>query len=96
MLEQIWHHCYTCRDYSTHRRDALVGPLSDKAIKEGRDVAEVVDEFMNAAHERHLDGTPLRPGGPARITDPAIGRLMAVLSLGDLTPAPTANGDDRG
>lgn len=96
MSEPIWRSCYTCRDYSTHRREALVEPLADKAIRERRDIVEVVDEFMNAAHERHLDGTPLRPGGPTRITNPAIGRLVAMLSpaLFAATPTSTVGGLD--
>lgn len=77
-----WKSCYTCRDYAEHRRHVIVEPLTDKAIREGRDVVEVVDEFMAAAHERHLSGKTLREGGPTRVTDPALGRLAALLSPG--------------
>jgi hypothetical protein len=76
-----WKSCYTCRDYAAHRRYQLAQPLGEKARREGRDVIEVVDEFMWAAHERHLDGTPLRDGGPTRITDPTAGRLLTTLAM---------------
>lgn len=81
MTAPIWQSCYTCRDYSTHRRTAIAQPLADKAIREGRHVVEVVNEFMAAAHERHMAGEPLRPGGPTRMTDPAVGRMAALIGL---------------
>lgn len=81
-----WQSCYTCRDYATHRRADLAEPLADKAIREGRDATEVVDEFMAGAHARHLDGTPLREGGPTRITDPVVSRLAALLAPGLIGP----------
>lgn len=85
-----WQSCYTCRDYAAHRRADLAEPLADKAMREGRDTIAVVDEFMAGVHARHLTGVPLRDGGPTRITDPAIGRLAALLSPGLLEE------DDRG
>lgn len=79
----IWKSCYTCRDYAEHRREVLAVPLADKARREGRDVIEVVDEFMLAAHDRHVDrGEPLRPGGPTSITSPAANRLITLMMLG--------------
>lgn len=78
----VWKSCYTCRDYAESRRAVLAEPLANKAIREGRDVREVADEFMLGAHRRHLDGQPLRPGGPTSVTDPAFGRLAALLSPG--------------
>lgn len=91
-MSAVWRSCYSCRDYAEHRRDALAAPLADKAIREHRDVDEVVNEFMSAAHARHVYGTPLRPGGPTRITDPAISRFAAMLSPGLFDP----RADDRG
>jgi hypothetical protein len=85
----VWHACYSCRDYALHRRETLAVPLADKARREGRDVIAVVDEFMLAAHDRHMAGEPLRPDGPTRVTNPAIGRLAALLSPGLFGPAPT-------
>lgn len=83
MSADVWKSCYSCRDYLTpEKRLVLADSLGDKAKREGRDVIEVVDEYMLAAHERHLGGQPLRPGGPTRVTDPAIGRLAALLSPG--------------
>lgn len=76
----FWKSCYTCRDYALARREVIAVPLGDKARREGRDVIEVVDEFMAAAHRRHLNGEPLRPGGPTRIGDPALGRLAALFA----------------
>lgn len=90
---QVWKSCYTCRDYTHHRREQLAEPLADKAIREGRDVIAVVDEFMLAAHERHMAGEPLRPDGPTRVTHPDFGRLAALLSPGPFSPA---GGEDRG
>lgn len=81
-----WQTCFSCRDYAEHRRAVIAGPLADKAKRERRDVVSVVDEFMLAAHERHLAGEPLRPGGPTRVTDPALGRLAALMSPGLFSP----------
>lgn len=81
-MSGAWRSCYTCLDYTEHRREVLAGPLADRAIREGRDAVDVVDEFMAAAHERHLSGTPLREGGPTRVTDPVLGRLAALLAPG--------------
>ena len=78
----VWANCYSCRDYALHRREVIAGPLAAKARWQGRDTVEVVDEFMLAAHARHLAGQPLRPGGPTRVTDPDIGRFAAMISLG--------------
>jgi hypothetical protein len=80
----VWKSCYTCQDYlaDPEKRLALAHRFGDKARAEGRDPVAVVDEFMAAAHERHLAGEPLRPGGPTRVTDPALGRLAALLSPG--------------
>lgn len=80
-MSDFWKSCYSCRDYAEHRREALAVPLADKARREGRDVVEVVDLFMAAAHRRHMAGEPLRPGGPTRATDPRIGRLLATYAL---------------
>lgn len=75
-----WKSCYTCRDYAENRRHVLAAHLADKADREQRKATEVVDEFMDAAHERHVaTGEPLRPDGPTRITDPEAGRLAALL-----------------
>lgn len=74
-----WQECFACRDYAEHRRAVLVGPLTDKALREGRDVVEVVDGFMLAAHDRHMAGTPLRDGGPTRVTNPDLGRMAALM-----------------
>lgn len=79
--KSVWAACYSCRDYVEHRRETLAPFLAAKARREGRDVIPVVDEFMLAAHDRHLDGTPLRNGGPTRITDPLAGRLLATYAL---------------
>lgn len=96
MAMDRWKSCYTCRDYAEHRRAVIAGPLAVKARREDRDVIEVVDEFMLEAHERHLDGTPLRPGGPTRVTDPAIGRLAALLAPGLFATAnPTTPAADQ-
>lgn len=81
-MTAAWQFCYSCRDYAEHRRETLAGPLADKAIRDDRDVVEVVDEFMAGAHQRHVAGTPLRPGGPTRVLDPALGRMAALLSPG--------------
>ncbi len=78
----VWKSCYSCRDYAETRRHALAEPLAEKARREGRDVIEVVDEFMLAAHDRHMTGEPLRPDGPTRVTNPEFGRLAALLSPG--------------
>lgn len=78
----VWKHCYTCLDYAQERRDVIAGPLGAKAHREGRNAFEVVDEFMLAAHERHVStGEPLRPGGPTRVTNPNAGRLMATYMM---------------
>lgn len=83
MTAQLWQVCFTCRDYAKMRRDLLAEPLANKAQKEGRDVIEVVDEFMNAAHKRHMDAnSPLYPGGPSTVTDPRLSRLAALMSPG--------------
>ncbi len=87
----IWQSCYTCRDYATYRREELALPLAKKASREGREVVEVVDEFMIAAHNRHLDGTPLREGGPTRVLDPMVGRMAALLSPGLFGPTQGVN-----
>jgi hypothetical protein len=85
-----WASCYTCRDYARERREAIAVPLANKARTQGRDVVEVVDEFMAAAHERHLTGEPLRPGGPVRVTNPTAGRLLATYALlGQMADPPT-------
>lgn len=81
-MSDAWKSCYTCRDYSVTQRERIAVPLANKARREGRPVIEVVDEFMWAAHQRHLDGQPLRPDGPTRTTDPTFGRLAALLSPG--------------
>ena len=81
-----WRSCYTCRDYAQHRIDVITQPLADKAEREDRDAAEVVEEYMAAAHARHLAGDPLREGGPTRVTDPTLGRLAALLSPGLFGP----------
>ena len=74
----IWKHCYTCCDYVDYRREVIVQPLADKADREGRDAADVVNEFMMNAHARHVrTGLPLRPDGPTRIIDPSLGRVAA-------------------
>lgn len=78
----IWATCYTCRDYTERRIDSIAPPLADKAEREGREVIDVVNEFMLAAHKRHLGGQPLREGGPTRVTDPELGRLAAMMSPG--------------
>lgn len=83
-------HCYTCLDYLDHRQDSLPRLLAEKARREGRPGAEVFAEFMFAAHLRHLEGAPLRPGGPTRLTDPYLGRVAAVMAMacppGEVTP----------
>lgn len=84
--KQVWSSCYTCRDYSQHRREALSPALAEKAKREKRDVVEVVDEFMLAAHQRHLTGEPLRPDGPTRVTDPMIGRITALMAAALVSP----------
>lgn len=76
-----WKGCYTCRDYATWRRRVLAQPLADKARREGRDVIEVTEEYMAGAHQRHIGGLPLRPGGPTRVTDPFAGRTVATYAL---------------
>lgn len=81
-MSDAWKNCYTCRDYAEHRRGAIARPLAGKANREDRNVIEVVDEFMLAAHDRHLSGQPLREGGPTRVIDPWIGRMAAMLSPG--------------
>ena len=90
MSGPIWRRCYTCCDYLEHRRDALAPALADKARAEGREVIPVVDEFMLAAHARHLTGEPLRPDGPTRVTDPTFARLAALLSPGLFGATPAA------
>lgn len=77
-----WQACYSCRDYAQQRQDQLAQPLTDKANREKRDVIDIVDEFMLKAHDRHMAGTPLYPGGPVTITDPMISRLAALLAPG--------------
>lgn len=81
LARAVWKSCYSCRDYAEHRREAIAKPLADKARREGRDVLDVVDDFMLAAHRRHLDGEPLRPGGPTQIIDPTVGRKLAAYAL---------------
>ena len=85
----VWKSCSSCGDYMQHRRGVIAQPLADKAQREGRAVIDVVDEFMRGAHARHMAGHPLRTDGPTRATDPAIGRLAALLSPG-LFSAPEA------
>lgn len=82
MSASAWRSCFSCRDYAQHRRTALAKPLAAKAEREQRAAEEVVDEFMSAAHARHMAGVPLREGGPTRVTDPAIGRLAALIAPG--------------
>lgn len=79
-MSAAWKHCFSCRDYATARRSTIPQPLADKARREDRDVTEVVDEFMMAAHDRHMSGEPLRPDGPTRVTDPTLGRIAALWS----------------
>lgn len=74
--------CYTCLDYLEHRQDTLPRVIVAKAQRENRLGSEVFAEFMQAAHQRHLDGEPLRPGGPTRVTDPYLGRIAAVMAMG--------------
>lgn len=81
MSGQAWQSCFTCRDYAEHRREQLAPHLADKARREGRDVIEVADEFMMAAHVRHLNGVPLREAGPTRVTNPEIGRILATYAM---------------
>lgn len=82
-MRPVWMYCFTCRDYAEKRRDAIAGPLADKAMREDRKVIVVVDEFMLAAHRRHtLTGEPLLPGGPTTLMDPALRRLATMLTSG--------------
>lgn len=82
--QPVWAVCYTCRDYAAHRRDVLAGPLADKARRENRDVVEVVNEFMHAAHIRHMTTKePLRPDGPTRLIHPRLGRIAALMGIDD-------------
>lgn len=74
--------CYSCLDYLNHRQDSLPELIAIKANREGRPGREVFEEYMTGAHRRHLDGEPLRPGGPTRITDPYLGRMAALMALG--------------
>lgn len=74
--------CCTCADYLQHREDTLPLLIANSARRQGRDGVEVFEEFMTAAHQRHLDGEPLRPDGPTRVTDPYLGRLAALMALG--------------
>ena len=90
-MSAIWQSCYSCRDYAQHRRDDIARPLADRARREGREVIKVVDEFMLAAHDRHMTGEPLREGGPTRVTDPTIGRFAALMMLGNLGEPPCLN-----
>lgn len=84
MSEQLlWQMCYTCRDYAEHRREAIAQPLADKAKREGRNVIEVVDEFMLNAHSRHMStGEPLRPDGPTSLVDPRLRRIAMLMASG--------------
>ena len=93
MDHSAWKSCYTCHDYlaDVEKRLVLADRLGEKAKRERREPTAVVDEFMDAAHERHLAGEPLRPGGPTRVTDPWMGRLAAL--LGTITP-PAQTGAD--
>lgn len=80
--DAAWKSCFTCRDYARERREAIAEPLADKARLEAREVIAVVDEFMAAAHVRHVTtGEPLRKGGPTRVTDPTVGRLLATYAM---------------
>lgn len=82
-MSSRWKSCYTCRDCADHRKETIAEPLAAKAKREGRDVIEVVDEFMYAAHDRHTEtGEPLRVNGPTRFSNPEFGRLAALLSPG--------------
>ncbi len=81
-MSDAWKSCFSCRDYVERRRSVIAQPLADKARREGRDVIEVVDDFMWSAHRRHMSGEPLREGGPTRAVDPTLGRLAALLSPG--------------
>lgn len=85
-MRPVWTYCFTCRDYADERREIIAKPLADKAHREGRDVIEVVNEFMNAAHARHIEsGEPLRSGGPTDVVNPAIRRLSAMLIAGTVS-----------
>jgi hypothetical protein len=96
-VADAWKSCYSCGDYREHRRESLAQPLADKARREGRDVIEVVDEFMGAAHERHLSGTPLREDGPTRVTNPLAGRILSTYALlGSMVAQPAEVRADQG
>lgn len=88
LSSDAWRYCYTCRDYLSTRRERLAIELGKRAKQTGRDVIELADEFMDAAHQRHLDGQPLREGGPTRVTDPVSGRLAALAMLGRMFEEP--------
>jgi hypothetical protein len=82
-MRPVWTYCFTCRDYADKRREVIAKPLSEKAQREGRDVVNVVDEFMNAAHSRHMThNIPLLPSGPTGIVDPSLRRLATMLTSG--------------
>lgn len=86
IMQPIWTYCFTCRDYADKRRDVIAEPLAEKAHREDRDVVEVVNEFMNAAHARHIEsGEPLLPGGPSDVFNPAVRRLSTMLLAGTIS-----------
>lgn len=88
---EAWKMCFKCRDYAHARKEILAPKLAAKAeLASGeRSIIEVIDEFMMAAHRRHVEsGEPLRPGGPTRVTDPAVGRLNAMLAAVLEVPLP--------
>lgn len=85
-MRPVWMYCFTCRDYALNRREVIAEPLADKAQRESREVVEVVDEFMIAAHRRHTStGEPLLPGGPTELMDPALRKLATMLTSGLIT-----------
>lgn len=81
---KIWRVCFTCQDYLDYRSKArdLSIAVAAKAKRDGLEVEEVIEEFMLAAHDRHMAGEPLREDGPTRMTDPYLGKMAALLSPG--------------
>lgn len=88
LQNRVWRICHTCQDYLDHgtKRKVLSDELALKAFRDGLKAEDVVDEFMLAAHKRHMDGYPLREDGPTRMTDPYLGRMAALLSPGLFGP----------
>jgi hypothetical protein len=82
-------HCYTCADYMERRRETLLPQIVAAAERQGVAPRPLFVEFMGQAHQRHLEGEPLYVGGPTRVTDPLVGRFVALMAL-------SAGGDDRG